>query len=334
MLSGKRKGSFNVRKLFGLSPKSESVPQTFVGKLKHIFLLLIFWVSAIFVIGEIGVRIFCDPLPGVVSCIEEVDDDRHYVLKPNNTISFEGLYEPLRKPVIWKVNGFGERIGEAPKKMTKSFSEEIEIVTYGDSESYGWGVSHEETYQKQLEEMDTRIKTYNFGVPGYNVYQVAEHAVRTGHLYNSSVMLYLVNENDFDITFAFNRFPKHSELLKRLVFVSYLFKEKKAKKMRGTIEVKKRFADELVKMKRYCESNEMELVLAFLNWENSQVLKLEPELVEYFLGDDGMPNRNIIDVSSVHGMPEIDKHYIKEGHEKLAKLILRHLYENDYLSDN
>lgn len=293
--------------------------------------LFAFWLVTIFVVGEIGVRCFCDPIPGIVSCVIEVEDERHYILKPNNVIHFEGLYEKLEKPVIWKTNEFGERVRENPLKFTSTFSDKIKIATYGDSESFGWGLSTEETYQQQLENMDSRIQAHNFGVPGYNVYQIAEHVEKTGHLRNPDLLLYLVNENDFDISFAFKQFPKRSELLKRLVFVSYFFKEKEAKKIRHSPEVKKRFAEELVKMQNYCEANEIEFIVAFLNWDNSQVLKMKAELEEYFLDADALPNKNVINCSSVHGLPEIDKHYTKHGHKKLAKLILTHLYENNYL---
>ena len=312
--------------------KNQIKTRSLFRRISYYFLMTLFSLAAFFVLGEIGVRFFYDPIPGIYSCIEPVEDDRHYVLKPNNTFIFNGLYEPLKKPVVWQTNEHGERIGTLAIK-TGGYSDKIKIATYGDSEIFGWGLNAEETFHQQLEKRDNRIEAHNFGVPGYNVYQVAEHAVNTGVFSNPDILIYLVNENDFDISLAFQQFPKSSELLKRLIFVYYIFKKKNAQKLRRSEGVTKRFAAELVKMKKYCEANNTEFIVAFLNWDNRYVLEADPELKNYFF-ENGIYNKRVIDCSSAHGFPEIDKHYIAEAHGKIAELMLAHFNKYGLLFTN
>ena len=232
-------------------------------KIMYNFIIIVFSLLITFLIGEFWVRYYCDPIPGIHSCIMPVEDNRHYVMKPNNTFVFNGIYEKLRYPVTWQTNSLGERAG-ASILRTKSNRPQIKVATYGDSEIFGWGLKLEETFQKRMEQMEPNMTVNNFGVPGYNVCQVAEHAVKTKLSEHPDYLLYVINPNDFDVSLVFNQFPKSSELLKRLVFVYYVLKKKKAQKLRRSEEVTKIFSDELVKMKSYCEQNKIEFVVAFL----------------------------------------------------------------------
>ncbi len=78
-------------------------------RLSFIFLSILFLIFIIFIVGEVLIRCFQAPLPGIQTCIEAVDDDRSYALRPNTEWQFNGLYEKLKPPVTWQVNGQGVR---------------------------------------------------------------------------------------------------------------------------------------------------------------------------------------------------------------------------------
>jgi hypothetical protein len=126
--------------------------------------------GVLLLIAEVGLRLFGPNLGTIRDLVEATDDPRPFVLKANNTIRFEGLHVKLPEAVTWVINGQGIR---AHRSIPPN-SEKFRVATYGDSETYGWSVDFDDTFQRQMEMIDGRVEVINFGVPGYNVTNVAD----------------------------------------------------------------------------------------------------------------------------------------------------------------
>ncbi|MGZ8404373.1 MAG: SGNH/GDSL hydrolase family protein [Nitrospira sp.] len=118
---------------------------------------------------EIGLRIVDHPLSRPLinfnSWYEPSELYGHQLVK-----NFGGL-APLQVPV--KINSLGFRDLERP---TQKNDDTIRILGLGDSFTFGWGVSLETTYLKQLEKTlhqatGRTVETINTGVPGWGLNQ-------------------------------------------------------------------------------------------------------------------------------------------------------------------
>jgi lysophospholipase L1-like esterase len=118
---------------------------------------------------EIGLRIVDHPLSRPLinfnRWYEPSELYGHQLVK-----NFEGL-GPLQVPV--RINSFGFRDIEHSKQKD---DHTVRILGLGDSFTFGWGVSLEKTYLKQLEETlyqatGRPVETINTGVPGWGLNQ-------------------------------------------------------------------------------------------------------------------------------------------------------------------
>lgn len=132
---------------------------------------LLLCASLIMTLGmvEIGLRLVDHPLSRPVinfnRWYESSELYGHQLVK-----NFEGL-GPLQVPV--KINSFGFRDIEHPKHKD---DQTVRILGLGDSFTFGWGVSLENTYLKQLETTMLQttgrsVETINTGVPGWGLNQ-------------------------------------------------------------------------------------------------------------------------------------------------------------------
>lgn len=220
-------------------------------------------------IAEVGLRLFGPNLGTIRDLVQATDDARPYVLRPNNSIRFEGLHVRLAEPVTWVINDQGIR---AHRSITPR-SDKFRIATYGDSETYGWSVNLDDTFQRQMEMIDSRVEVINLGVPGYNVTNVADAIELTALTYNPDLIIYLIHKNDFDDSLSTGTVVANSSLLRLIKFVYYVWIDKpREKKLRDSPARIERFVRQIDRITGFCDRNKIPLVLAFLKWQNRQAM--------------------------------------------------------------
>ncbi len=76
-----------------------------------------------------------------------------------------------------------------------------QVALFGDSVTFGMGISQDLTFanlaQKKLNESSIGVQLLNFGVPGYNIWQIKESVKRNAGKYNFTELIYFLNLNDF-----------------------------------------------------------------------------------------------------------------------------------------
>lgn len=275
--------------------------------------------AAALLVAEVLVRLFCLPLAPFRDAILLVSDPRGYVPRPNASVTFRGMSQALPEPVEWSFNSEGIRApGRIPGTKRPGA---LRIATYGDSEAFGWAVNFVDTFQVQMERLEPRLDVLNFGVPGYNVVNVAEHAARTAHSYQPDLLFYLVHPNDVDPPLQIHAVTINSELLRRLHVFIRVFQERESAQQRRRPERIRAMADQLARMKALCEENRIEFVIGFIDRQNTSVLKADPRLDDYFLRGPGSVRR-VVDVSEIFRQDQLkDGHLSRDGHRKLAALL-------------
>jgi len=132
-----------------------------------------------------------------------------YELLPDSTATIKGKE--------YSINEFGFRDKSYPKKPMNR----TRIICVGDSITYGWRVSLEKTYHKQLEKLFNKrghnIDVMGIGVPGYNTiqeyYLIKEKALEL----NADFLILQICPNDFERTVGIKKYREG----KRLTLVPY-----------------------------------------------------------------------------------------------------------------
>ena len=157
---------------------------------------------------EAALRIFYPGIGALRSIITAPPggDSRAYVLKPGARTSFQGLHQKLVQPVTWAINSDGIRAEESDGRQTGAFR----IATFGDSETFGWSVAIGDTFQKRMEESDQQVEVINFGVPGYNIENVADEMAARLSSEKADMVVYLFHKNDLDGRITFSRLLSQS----------------------------------------------------------------------------------------------------------------------------
>lgn len=147
--------------------------------------------------------------------VHHVDRSGNYYLRPDTTVEFEGMFEKISPPVAWQINDQGLRatghIGPPAGRLR--------IATYGDSETFGWSVAINETFQHRMEALDRRVEVLNFGIPGYNAENVGDRIQATVGEFAPDLIVYLVNKNDVDLPNDISDSVLSSDLLLRIRFL-------------------------------------------------------------------------------------------------------------------
>lgn len=290
-------------------------------RLSFVIVLTLF----LLLIAEAGLRLF-GPELGTIRDLMEVtpDDPRPYVLKPSTTIRFGGLRARLPEAVNWAINSQGIRAAET----IPATSGKYRIATYGDSEAYGWSVDYDDTFQRQMERRDDRVEVINFGVPGYNVSNVADTIELTVPEFRPDLVIYLVNKNDFDDPLDASAVVANSALLRLVRFVYYLWIARpKEKQLRDSPERMERFAREAGRIAELSDRNGIPLIFAYLTWKNREAVN----------GNDstgGSNSRGPGGQQQATGIPrhlnlqdlleddeKMDSHYSRESYRKIADLL-------------
>jgi len=202
--------------------------------------------------------------------VEVTNDTRPYILKSDINMPFTGMYTKFSPPIEWRTNAQGLREDD----FVTPGSNRFRIATYGDSETFGWSVKSEDTFQKQMEAIDPQVEVINFGVPGYNIVNIADHLEKTAFHYHPNLIIYLVHKNDLDNSLKVSKIFRHSEfLLKlRLLYQRWVINPKQ-KQFRRSPERQKLFAREVDRLIQLCTQHHIPLILTFLNNRNEKIVR-------------------------------------------------------------
>jgi hypothetical protein len=282
---------------------------------------VVLFTAFLLLLAELALRYFG---PSLATIRELVDTSvQPYGLKPGARISFAGLHEPLPAPVTWQVNSQGIRANQPISSDSRKFR----VATYGDSETFGWGVELQESFQARMEALDGRIEVINFGVPGYNAANIADTIARTAPRFHPDLIVYLVHGNDFDDTVDVNVAEIRSSLLRLVVFAYYrLLKQPWENRLRSSPERIERFVAQIERITRFCQRSDIPLVLAFLKWRNHAVLPEDPVPNRVGTGPAGRDQnwglpRHLNADTVLDNEPSVDSHLTTAAYKKLARFL-------------
>jgi lysophospholipase L1-like esterase len=147
--------------------------------------------------AEISVRVF-DPF-GISHFEESTKLWRDYVSDPVLVFRLPPHTQKTYQGVMISTNALGFRDREIERKQDG----ELRILLLGDSITFGYGVSDEETYGRKLESMLTselgrKVRTVNAGMGGFNTVQEAAFLEHQAAAIDPDVVSLLYLPNDID----------------------------------------------------------------------------------------------------------------------------------------
>lgn len=193
--------------------------------------------------------------------VHHVDQSGNYYLRPDTRVSFDGMFETISPPVTWQVNhqGFRSESDAGPP------SARFRIATYGDSETFGWSVAFDDTFQRRMEKLDAYVEVLNFGIPGYNAENVADRIEATLDEYEPDLIVYLVNKNDVDLPNDISDTVLGSDLLLRMRFLWQVMVTKPwRQQMRQSPERFAFLAGQLDRIANFAEQRRVPVLFAFM----------------------------------------------------------------------
>ena len=214
-------------------------------------------------LAEIILRIIPPDPQSLTNIVTQTDDFRPFVLKPNSQSAFHGFSDPLSDPILWQINEDGIRSDQPIKNKSNRFR----ILTYGDSETFGWSVNLENTWQRHMEKIDENIEVINLGIPGYNVKNVADHMKHTAPDLKPDLIIYLFHKNDFYESFSITPVLSKSELYIHLRMAFYVLNSKKRHAWRKSSEGQKFVSSNIKRMLSIAEELDVPIIFAFRHWK-------------------------------------------------------------------
>jgi hypothetical protein len=283
-------------------------------------------------LAEGVLRVYFPEVGKLRQLVASTDDDRGFAPKPGLSIPFDGVFSPLSRTIVWQTNAQGLRADRDIGPPTERFR----IATFGDSETFGWSVALEDTFQRRMEGIDPRVEVLNFGVPGYNVTNIRDHLERAVPRFRPDLVVYLVNKNDFNAPVEFTALS-YSHVLLHVRFLWHFSVGKPLRRLkRDSLARREVFGREVDRMTRFLEERDTPLVLGFLKWKNRKAVweHLPRPLPAEARPSVGAPPgskeiesgngkrrfvRELVDVKAiVRGEPKEDGHFAGSAHRKLA----------------
>lgn len=284
-----------------------------------ILLIALFGVAAIL---EISARILLPNINVLLTIVSPTEDNRNYVLTPNATTIYRGLYEESNMETIWRINAQGLR---ADTTIEKKPTDVFRILTYGDSETFGWSVDLDETWQRQMEQIDKNIQVINLGVPGYNIESIANHIEKTLTNLEPDLVIYLFNKND-----VYKPLNYHPNLSKSFLYLIanmgiYQLKAQQRKQWRRSQEGKQYFRKHLQRIISTCKQNNAPIILAIQQWKYVTLL---PKPYQLELQELTSTVRTINVENIIEDFPRRDAHLTEPAHQALAKYLCNFIAGN------
>lgn len=269
--------------------------------------------------AEVGIRFVPPDISVLGDMILLVDEPVGYRMKPNLDVQFEGLFEPLPAPVRWQTNGQGHRRTGPISETTNR----CRIASFGDSETFGWSVAIEDTFQARLEAAGNDLQVLNFGVPGYNTTNVALAMADLVPRYRPDVVIYLFNKNDFDppIEVAATFFRSH--LLGRVRYVWQIWVTRdERKRIRESVERKMVAVRDLSLMAEASAAEGATLIIAFMRWRNWQELRPYLDAAHPLIRQMSAGKAEIVNAEpALADIADLDDHLAPAAYRNLAALL-------------
>jgi hypothetical protein len=281
-------------------------------------------VLLLLVVADAALRFHPTRVDKLRQLITAAPDDRVYMLRPGAVIPFDGMFGRLAEPIVWSISDQGYREDRLVAPQTRRFR----VAAYGDSETFGWSVSQERTFQRRMEARDDRIEVVNLGVPGYNAANIARHMEATFDDVRPDAIVYLVNRNDVDEPLTTTRTIADSPVLRRLRFLWQMTVAKPARlRARHSPERARFFAGEAERIAAFGAEHDVPVVFGFLRWKTRR--RIEPftalEAREVVGGERAALDPDVplfVNVQArIEGDPEEDAHMTSVSHEKIADLL-------------
>lgn len=295
----------------------------------HLFgwLIIALLVAGVIAVAiEIGARIFLPNINVLLTIVTATEDERHYRLKPNASTLYNGLYEKSANQIEWRINAMGMR---SDSDAINKSSDEFRIASYGDSETFGWSVELDDTWQAQMEKQDSSIEVINMGVPGYNIASIAHHVETTLPNLQADMVIYLFNKND-----VYKPLNYHPQLSKSYFYLIanmgiYQLKAKQRKEWRSAESGVEYFRTHLQRIIEVCEKQNIPLIIAVQHWKYAYVL---PEALQsdqssrYNIVINNEPLVQTINIENViDSYPRRDAHMTEPAHLALAQFLCNFL---------
>lgn len=294
---------------------------------------LIGWlVIALIVVGavgltvEIGARIFLPNINVLLTIATATEDERHYQLMPNASTLYSGLYEKSANQIEWRINPQGIRSDNIVKNK---LSDDFRIVSYGDSETFGWSVELDDTWQVQMEKQDPGVDVVNMGVPGYNIASIARHVEKTLPDLQADMVIYLFNKND-----VYKSLNYHPQLSKSYFYLIanmslYQLKAKQRKEWRSSDQGIEYFRSHLQRIIDACKKQDIPLIIAVQHWKYAYVLPEELQSDQYSTYEIATNNKPMLQTINVENVidnyPRRDAHMTEPAHLALAQYLCQFL---------
>ncbi len=272
-------------------------------------LVIVTPVFILMVIIEVALRLLLPEINILTRIIEPTDDARNYVLKAGKKIIYKGLYE-THPPIVWEINQDGLR-SDREENFT---SDKFRVLTYGDSETFGWAVDIKDSWQRKMENIDPDIQVINFGIPGYNIANIADHMHLTIPEYDPDMLIYFFNKNDYYPAFGFNPTLAKSYAYLAARMIIYRINKDKRKSFRDSRQGAKFIKTNINQMIALSKKHNAPLYVLDMHGKYSapirEISHIQPEIVKYI---------NIED--TINKFPKADAHLTKPAHAAIAELL-------------
>ena len=288
---------------------------------------LLGWITIIFctliIIGvllEISARIMLPNIDVLLKIVTPTADNRNYVLKPNASTEYSGLYEQTDNKILWSINALGIREDTDVKEKSK---DTYRIVTYGDSETFGWSVDLNNTWQQKMEQIDQSIQVINLGVPGYNIESIATHVEETLSTLQPDLVIYLFNKNDVYHPLSYRPVLSNSFVYLIVNMGIYQLNAEKRKKWRKSQDGANYFRQHLQRIIEKSAELNTPLILAVQHWKHIGVLPKQYHNDQSNLADStGEQFIRTINVGKIiEDYPRRDAHMTEPAHQALAQYL-------------
>ncbi len=296
-------------------------------------ILIVFAVIATtLVLAEVSLRIVYPTLGDLDKLVRASDrsDSRSYLLRPNARFLFKGMRNTLKNPVVWSINAEGIRSDRPLPPRSKKFR----IVTFGDSEGFGWAMPLDHTFQRHMEQIDRRIEVINLSIPGYNAENIADHMAELVPAMEPDLVFYMFHKNDIDRSLSYNPILSNSYLwiFLRMSIINIFRKDRK--KLRRTPAGYRFVARQVGRMIETARRENVPLMIGLLQWKYRDTLP-PPFHVDRHENIDRMkPYGHGFRLDAINlehgwrGYPRVDKHMSHAGHHETAQKICKVISHN------
>jgi hypothetical protein len=285
--------------------------------LKRLGLFVVALFSAALV-AELVLPLFPPRLGTMRRIVHHVGNSGNYGLVPGVKVRFSGMFHTISPSVLWQVNDQGLRDDTDVGPRGSRYR----IATYGDSETFGWSVALEDTFQRRMETIDPGVEVVNLGVPGYNAVDIARRIEATLATYDPDLVVYLVNANDDDPPIHISDAVLSSELLLRLRFFyqTVLTWDGRARARQHPDRLAF-LAGQIDRIHAFTQAHGVPLLLVYMRertWKGTRKYAPRGGFLASTAGIDG-PVPGVIEVEKeLRSFPELDSHMNAGSHAALA----------------